>query len=306
MPRPIKQSTPDPHEQVLALRAPDGARLHYRRVAGSGSGTVLCVHGLGSNLTRFGEFLQHTQLRPGFTTVRVDLRGHGRSPWGGPLCLEQWCDDLGAILRAHGDQPALVVGHSLGAVVALHLARREPALVAGLVLIEPTVRASLRHRSRLLVHARPLARAAARIARGLDRLGLGRRRYVYRNLQVWDRLVRRRLLDRGQSAAMTRLYDSWRVDLRYNPAATLLADLGELLRPLPDLEHIHQPTLLLRAASGPDTAPELAALPDLRVRTLPGTHWLLTESPQLTRAAIDEFCLTHARPGTGAPATSRS
>ena len=49
----------------------------WRRGTGA-SGTVLLVHGLASNASRWAEFAQASRLPPDWALLRVDLRGHGR------------------------------------------------------------------------------------------------------------------------------------------------------------------------------------------------------------------------------------
>jgi len=74
---------------------------------------------------------------PGARFVAPDLRGRGHSrdlpgPWG----MAVHADDAAAVLRASTDVPAVVVGHSMGAFVALVLAHRHPDLVRHLVLVD--------------------------------------------------------------------------------------------------------------------------------------------------------------------------
>ncbi|NYH98959.1 alpha/beta fold hydrolase [Cupriavidus plantarum] len=93
----------------------------------------------------------HAYLKPGLGPLRdhaqllyVDLRGQGRS--GRPpletCTLEQMADDVAALCASLGLPHVHVFGHSAGGFVALHLALRHPALVAGLILCgsSPTVR----------------------------------------------------------------------------------------------------------------------------------------------------------------------
>lgn len=50
--------------------------------------------------------------------------------------LDGWGDAINRELRP-GDPPALLIGHSFGALAALHWTRRYPQRVAGLVLVAP-------------------------------------------------------------------------------------------------------------------------------------------------------------------------
>jgi lipase len=64
-----------------------------------------------------------------------DLLGHGRSSWSAPWTIEANVAALADLLT----EPALVVGHSFGAAVSLHLAAARPDLVSGLVLLDPAI-----------------------------------------------------------------------------------------------------------------------------------------------------------------------
>ena len=67
----------------------------------------------------------------------VDLRGHGSSnqPDSG-FGLDDFADDLVAVIDRLELAPALIVGHSMGGAVALVLAVRAPALVSRVVLVD--------------------------------------------------------------------------------------------------------------------------------------------------------------------------
>ena len=103
----------------------DGCRLHYS-VRGAGA-PVLLIQGVGVHGD--GWTPQVEALAPGYCCITFDNRGMGKSQ---PGCLavtvEQMANDALAVLDAAGvDEPAHVVGHSLGGCVALQLAltRRE-------------------------------------------------------------------------------------------------------------------------------------------------------------------------------------
>jgi pimeloyl-ACP methyl ester carboxylesterase len=105
-----------------------GVRLRWFE-AGSGP-TVALLHGLGGAASNW--MLVAPALSERFRVLVPELPGHGgSSALPGPAeTLDPYADRVAALLPA----PAVLVGHSLGAVVALRLASRSPELVRGLVL----------------------------------------------------------------------------------------------------------------------------------------------------------------------------
>ena len=101
----------------------------------SGEGPVLLsLHGWGLNLRVFDALVD---ALPGFCHVRVDLPGHGKSPWD-PRAGE--LGGLTGLVReaASAHAPFFVLGWSLGGQVALELAAAAPRLVERLALIAAT------------------------------------------------------------------------------------------------------------------------------------------------------------------------
>src|SRR4051812_2930845 len=120
----------------------DGLSPLFVSSFGSDSGrTVLCVHGVESHGARFvGLATRVPELR----VVAPDLRGHGRSPKAGPWTLDQHVDDLHALLTAFSE-PAVLLGHSYGGLLAWELARVAGSSVSALVLVDPAISVSAEH-----------------------------------------------------------------------------------------------------------------------------------------------------------------
>ena len=98
---------------------------------------VLLVPGGAS--TVHGYFPQlGTALGAQARVIRIDVPGIGRASDRRPLRLPEYAHELAQAVRAQAGGPLLVVGHSLGGLVALRLAIDEPGLAAGLLLLDPT------------------------------------------------------------------------------------------------------------------------------------------------------------------------
>ncbi len=71
----------------------------------------------------------------GVHTFALDLPGHGKSPAGGEVSIEDFAGRVVAWRRGQGIAGTVLVGHSMGSAIALTVALREPEALAGLVLI---------------------------------------------------------------------------------------------------------------------------------------------------------------------------
>ena len=107
----------------------------------TGDGTpLLLIHGVGTS----GELWQSdlTDLAADCRVIVYDRRGYGASS-PSPRDWHAHRDDAAALLDHLNTGPAVVVGYSGGAMVALHLALDRPDLVRALVLLDPAV--NLKH-----------------------------------------------------------------------------------------------------------------------------------------------------------------
>jgi 3-oxoadipate enol-lactonase len=114
----------------------DGVRFHYQQT-GSGPDVVL-LHAVTSNLAVWLFTGLPDALAGEFRVTAYDFRGHGASdvtPAG--YTSAAMADDYRRLHAALGLGPALLVGHSFGAVVATHAAVLHPSTVRGLVLSDP-------------------------------------------------------------------------------------------------------------------------------------------------------------------------
>ena len=80
-----------------------------------------------------------------FRTLSPDLRGYGRSQFRHPFQMQDHLQDLEALLEIHGVQQCIVLGWSLGGILAMELALRRPDRVAGLILVATAARPFSNH-----------------------------------------------------------------------------------------------------------------------------------------------------------------
>lgn len=282
-------------ETLRSFVAEDGAVIAYRlRRPAAPRRTLVLLHGLASNQTRWSEFAAATRLAESWDILRLDLRGHGGSLWRGRIGMETWCADLAGLLRAEGVPQAVLVGHCLGANAALHFAQRVPGAVAGLALIEPMFREALRGPLARVAALRPLLSLLAPALRGVAALGLHRRRLAPLDLAELDREARAAMQREGGAFPEQRYASPWQ-DLRSLPAAAYCQDLLAVTAPLPELAGLNVPALAIlstgAAFSDPQlTARRLASLPDCRIVRLEARHWIPTEQPEAMREAIETWC----------------
>jgi pimeloyl-ACP methyl ester carboxylesterase len=113
----------------------DGCRLTYED-AGEGLPVVL-IHGLGASRVLWADL--RDPLGAGYRVVAFDLRGAGETRELTPreLSLATWAEDLRGLLDELGVTRPVLVGHSLGAAIALKFALEWPEDVRALVLMGP-------------------------------------------------------------------------------------------------------------------------------------------------------------------------
>ena len=267
---------------------------HGRRLAvwDEGSGTPLVfVHGVGTSGELWSEDL--AGLASECRVVVYDRRGYGASSesprdWGAHR------EDAVALLEALGAHPAVVVGYSGGAMIALDLALERPDLVSRVVLLDPAFNLK-RCLTPGLIRAMVTARVRRR--RGGDRSGAA----------AWMRYVSGHP---GGGSAFDEAPPERREKLLQN-AAAVFADFGSGTGdhvPEDRLAGIAAPVTLVECALSPPFLRRSCArlrrlLPQAEVVTLErsGHHVALDARDELLALLRAQV----AAPAVGGPAPSR-
>lgn len=94
---------------------------------------ILCLHGHPGSGSSMSVFTQH--LSQQFQTIAPDLRGYGKTPPDGEFEMIDHLNDIENLLNRLQINKCLVLGWSLGGILAIELALRCPERVSGLILI---------------------------------------------------------------------------------------------------------------------------------------------------------------------------
>jgi pimeloyl-ACP methyl ester carboxylesterase len=262
-----------------------GVPLRYY-VRGAGKPIVL-VHGLGGAATNWAEVASPLASR--HRVIVVDLPGHADSPpLPAPATMAQFGDRVGAVIDHEALGPALLVGHSLGAVVVVRLAARRPAAVRGLVLAAGAGIESTTRRAKMILSVTTVVqpgRVAGRFALRIAR----RPRLRTLSFGGWGAADAHAISPR---AAEGFLVGPPRHSALRDAARALLVD-----DPRQDLERISCPALVLWGARDwqlpMSDAFEYARRLRAPLRTIAGCgHLLIGERPDACVDAIDRFELS--------------
>jgi pimeloyl-ACP methyl ester carboxylesterase len=233
----------------------------------AGAGTpVILVHGLAASLHDWDALLPELALR-NYAGYALDLLGHGES--AKPRKIDQYTSDSvfahmrGWIDSLELEQPATLIGHSLGGYMILQFAAQYPERVRGLVLVNPFYTQSQLPPMLRFFLRRPLLNTA-----------------VIKGTPYWlfRLLVDVSSLQFGNSnEKFHTLPEEVRIQtaLDYKRAAPGIYNIPRTLRDLtPELPRVTQPTLVIWGARdqtiNPKTFPPLVEkLPNARSEVMP-------------------------------------
>jgi pimeloyl-ACP methyl ester carboxylesterase len=117
----------------------DGARIAYRAWGPVGGDGVVLVHG-GAAHARWWDHIAPL-LADVVRVVAPDLSGHGDSGRRDTYRLDQWADEVVTVAEAAGIAgPPIVIGHSMGGLVALRAGHRHGQHLRAVSAVDSPVR----------------------------------------------------------------------------------------------------------------------------------------------------------------------
>jgi pimeloyl-ACP methyl ester carboxylesterase len=245
-----------------------GDRLLRIRDEGEGGKTPVClIHGAASSSVVWMEAVR--RIAPRRRVIALDLPGHGQSDrWHPPpeVSIAMYRDAVGTVCAHLKIPKVILVGHSMGGLIALSAAATWPERVAGLVMVG----SGARLRVSPAVHQQ-IQKDFSHFNEWFARIG-------------WSAATPLEIVERWAGISMT-------ADQEITAADFQAVDRFDG-RELP--ARIKTPTLILGAADDLATPPklseELSAIAGARVTILPRAgHWMMLEQPDAFFAELDPF-----------------
>lgn len=261
----------------------DDVKLHHLDWGNEGKHPIVLVHGSRLHAHVWNDF--GSRFKDRFHIVAVDQRGHGDSGWctRNRYDLEDFYQDLRAVIEARGLTRFTLIGHSLGGRVSMLYAARHHQQLERLVLVDITP-------------GRPVgAVAGADISRVTETPGP---REFESEAQATAYL--RKLLSRAPAHVIEesvrygmRQNAAGRYTWKYDPAllkrAPATVDLWSMVKTIPI------PTLLQYGSHSNVVSAELAqrlqqTMPQCTVERIDNAgHGLFTDQPDAFAASVERF-----------------
>jgi esterase len=112
----------------------NGLRLHYLEWGDAAAPPVVCVHGYTGSAQAFNALARHFEARAHI--IAADVRGHGESAWSpeGAYQYKDQAADLAALVGRLELDRFVLIGTSMGGIIAMAYAAQHPERLRGLVI----------------------------------------------------------------------------------------------------------------------------------------------------------------------------
>lgn len=112
----------------------NGLSLHYLEWGEAGAPPIVCVHGYTGSAEAFNALARHLEDR--FHILALDVRGHGESVWSpaGAYGYADQAGDLAVFTEQLGLENFVLIGTSMGGIIAMAYAAAHPERLSGLVI----------------------------------------------------------------------------------------------------------------------------------------------------------------------------
>lgn len=241
--------------------------LHYQ-LTKKEKNLITFVHGLGEDCSVFNKQTAYLQSF-GYSTLTLDLRGHGRSKLTEKISISSHAQDLETILEKESISETNLVGFSLGAAVVLEYVYQYPEKVSKLCLINPAL-----YDKSFLTY---LVKAAHILL------------WPLKHLAKIDKHPRKNIVDLSRHCSFLN-------NLRNTSLAGFHADIKAIKEyGVPSyLSKIKTPTLILVSNKDEVLKPILSQylhqqLPNSNLITLPGNHNIILKNPEGLNKKLKEF-----------------
>jgi pimeloyl-ACP methyl ester carboxylesterase len=270
----------------------DGQDIHVHEASPQRKAVALLVHGWSSSWYALSPLLP--QLRERYRCIAVDLPGYGESPrLRRRTTIAEYADLLAGLIRQVSEAPVVLVGHSMGGMISLHIALHYPELVERMVLLCPTISGHLSRWINLLISPVTFLEQFA-VANKLSAV------LEPHMLSVTDRLMRPASFAE-RSGITEETYYHLRADARrpgqgrvraecYHAmlAGDLRGKLGAIKIPALVVWGMEDNTVPLR-----DASVVASEWPEADLRVIPNAgHWPQFETPDITQRYVRAFLST--------------
>ncbi|MDH5183248.1 MAG: alpha/beta hydrolase [Gammaproteobacteria bacterium] len=280
-------------EVTRSFFAQDGTQIGYfgPQTTKTNAPSVLLLHGMASNATRWSEFIAHTQLHQTCNIYRMDLRGRQNSLFLGRYKRTDWLQDINDFLKHEAISSLLFIGHSMGAQIAQDFACTYADKCQGIILIDPVFPSNLHGQLKLVQRLKWPAWAVLQIILLFNTLGLHRKHYSHRDLYQLD-VDTRAYLAANPHLSISDLYMSPSADLKHIPLSSYLQDLLSVVASICPQENVLCPVRVLLSSGASvsnyeDNLSSIELFPDHNVDIIEADHWLLTERPEQARLVLE-------------------